>query len=120
MPRKDRYPKGRHGADGDHRFELIERDVASQLNAARKRQEYEFAYDQAKQLKESGKDENEIRQKLSKPIQQQEYSAEDTPRMSDHKKANDRVNKALAKLRQCGLEDAIGGRPPKVPDTAST
>jgi len=114
--RKDRYPTGTHGADSDFRFDQIEHQVASELNDRRRKEEYEGTYAEARKLLEGKKSPEVIRQSVCHPPHLQEFSAEDSARMSDWKKAHNRVENALARLREQAVEDALAGRKPVVPD----
>lgn len=102
--KKDRYPSGNRGADGDFRFDQIEGVVASDLTDRRCRDEYQTAFDEARRLLSTGASPEEVRKALTRSPHLQDFSPEDHPRTVDWKKAHNRVEKALAKLRECGVE----------------
>ena len=62
-----------------------------------------------------GKEVEEIQKALHRAPDLQEYSAEDSPRMNDHKKAHNTIEEILAKTRMTAVTDALSGNPAKVP-----
>lgn len=114
--KKNRYPTGNHGADSDIRSDEIENQVASGFNDQRRQKEYKFAYDKAKALLNAGMSADEIRTSCAYLPQLQPLSSDDSARTTDTKKAENRIENAIKKVRESAVEDAIAGRPIVIPD----
>lgn len=110
MPRRKRpNPAATHGWEGEARQEDIDSAVGSHLRCDGERT-YRQTYEQAKRRLDSGERAEQIRESLHREPDLQEFSAEDSPSISDYKTIHNRVEEHLCRIIDQAIDDALAGR----------